>query len=72
MLMYRKNIEFPQGDFVAHQKKKVAKTWEGLERLTFSKDKSMKITTTNGSNIPMRYKITNKDAKVKVKVGDGK
>jgi len=37
MLMYRKNIEFPQGDFVAHQKKKVAKTWEGLERLTFSK-----------------------------------
>ena len=57
MLMYRKNIEFPQGDFVAHQKKKVAKTWEGLERLTFSKDKSMKI------------KITNKDAKVKVNVG---
>lgn len=60
MLMYRKNIEFPQGDFVAHQKKKVAKTWEGLERLTFSKDKSMKI------------KITNKDTKVKVKLGDGK
>jgi len=60
MLMYRRNIEFPQGDFVAHQKKKVAKTWPGLERLTFSKDKSMKI------------KITNKDAKVKVKVGDGK
>ncbi len=60
MLMYRKNIEFPQGDFVAHQKKKVAKTWEGLERLTYQKDKSMKI------------KITNKDTKVKVKLGDGK
>lgn len=57
MLMYRKNIEFPQGDFVAHQKKKVAKTWEGLERLTYQKDKSMKI------------KITNKDTKVKVKLG---
>jgi len=60
MLMYRRNIEFPQGDFVAHQKKKVAKTWEGLERLTYYKDKSMKI------------KITNKDEKVKVKVGGGK
>ena len=60
MLMYRKNIEFPQGDFVAHQKKKVAKTWEGLERLTFSKKNHMDI------------KITNKDAKVKVKLGDGK
>jgi len=58
--MYRRNIEFPQGDFVAHQKKKVAKTWEGLERLTYQKDKSMKI------------KITNKDTKVKVKLGDGK
>ncbi len=57
MLMYRKNIEFPQGDFVAHKKKKVAKTWEGLERLTYQKDKSMKI------------KITNKDTKVKVKIG---
>jgi len=60
MLMYRRNIEFPQGDFVAHQKKKVAKTVQGLERLTFSKKNHMKI------------KITNKDAKVKVKVGDGK
>ena len=60
MLVYRRNIEFPQGDFVAHQKKKVAKTWEGLERLTYQKDKSMKI------------KITNKDTKVKVKLGDGK
>ena len=57
MLMYRKNIEFPQGDFVAHQKKKVAKTWEGLERLTFSKKNQMNI------------KITNKDAKVNVKIG---
>ena len=57
MLMYRKNIEFPQGDFVAHQKKKVAKTWEGLERLTYQKDKSMKI------------KITNLDARVNVKIG---
>ena len=60
MLMYRRNIEFPRGDFVAHKKKKVAKTWEGLERLTYQKDKSMNI------------KITNKDAKVKVKLGDGK
>ena len=60
MLVYRRNIEFPQGDFVAHQKKKVAKTWEGLERLTYQKDKSMTM------------KITNKDAKVKVNVGDGK
>ena len=60
MLVYRRNIEFPQGDFVAHQKKKVAKTWEGLERLTFSKKNQMNI------------KITSKDAKVKVKLGDGK
>ena len=57
MLMYRKNIEFPQGDFVAHQKKKVAKTWEGLERLTFSKKNQMNI------------KITNLDARVNVKIG---
>ena len=57
MLMYRKNIEFPQGDFVAHKKKKVAKTWEGLERLDTKNDKSMKI------------KITNLDARVNVKIG---
>ena len=57
MLMYRTNIEFPQGDFVAHQKKKVAKTWEGLERLDTKNDKSMKI------------KITNLDARVNVKIG---
>lgn len=57
MLMYRRNIEFPRGDFVAHQKKEVAKTWQGLERLTFSKKNHMTI------------KITKKDAKVKVKIG---
>ena len=60
MLAYRRNIEFPQGDYVAHKKEKAAKTWDSLERLT------------NRSKIYNKINIKNKDAKVNVKVGGGK
>lgn len=59
MLAYRRNIEFPQGDYIAHKKKKVAKTWDSLERPA-------------GNQFSNKIKITNQDAKVNMKVGGGR
>lgn len=61
MPMHHRNIEFPQGDFVAHKKKKAAKTWDSLERPHFKKEFS----------IISKITITNKKQKVNMKVGGG-
>jgi hypothetical protein len=59
MPIFHRNIEFPQGDYVAHKKEKAAKTWESLERQS-------------GNQFSNRIKITNQDGKVNMKVGGGK
>jgi len=71
MPMHHRNIEFPQGDYVAHKKEKAAKTWDSFERHV---DKPIfhKINKdTKERNVSMRINLNNKNQKVNVKVGGG-